>query len=409
VQTTPPNYDDCLRQIRFSWAKLTSTNKRDRQLRLGVPYPYVCPNTEIFADDLFYWDSYFTILGLVVDGKTALAKGMVENFIALHRRFRIMPMRNKYYNLGTSQIPFFTSMVFEVYEHKRNKAWLKKCITTAEENLAGYWMNERLTEKHLVYKGLSRYCDHYITHLGAEHESGWDMTSRFGDKCLEYLPIDLNCCLYKYETDLARAYKLLGERHRSKKFKLQARQRKAMVNALMWDKKRKFFFDYNYVKKHVSHFYSVAGFYPLWCGLASKKQAAAIVEFVLPIFEYEGGIANTQSYGLASDFRQHDFPNGWPPHHWIVVKGLLDYGYKADAQRIARKWLDMNQRLFQRTGHFWEKHDVTTCEAGRFNPDRYVTQTGFAWTNAVFLRIAHEFGWHVKSPLKKRKTESELA
>ena len=186
-------------------------------------------------------------------------------------------------------------------------------MKVARLELEKYWMNESLTETHIVYKGLSRYCDHYITHLGAEHESGWDMTSRFNDRCLDYLPVDLNSCLYKYETDLYEIYELLKDYHKAAHFKKLAARRKMTVMSLLWSEKHRFFFDYNKHLKSQSTFYSVAGFYPLWAPLATPPQAALLRDNILPVFEYDGGIANTQSTGLSDELKQHDYPNGWPP------------------------------------------------------------------------------------------------
>jgi alpha,alpha-trehalase len=384
-------YADCLRYIKFYWDKITFYYPKDKGKHLGLPNKFVAPNNDIFRNDQFYWDSYFTITGLVKSRKVALAKGMVENFTYLLNKFGIIPMRNRYYNLGTSQIPFLTSMAFEVFAETNDKPWLRKIMRTAEKELKIYWMNDKLVEKHIVYKGLSRYCDHYITHLGAEHESGWDMTSRFHDRCLDYLPVDLNSCLYKYETDLARAYKLLKDPVRARKYKKQAKARKKQINALMWNKKLKFFCDFNYHTKQHSQFLSVAGFYPLWACLPTKRLPACISKNILPVFEFDGGNPNPHTTGLSPDKKQHDYPNGWPHQQWIVIKGLLNYGYHHDAERIARKWVDMNAKVFRATGKFWEKHNVVNCNIGVFNSDRYTLQSGFGWTNAVFVRLVNEF------------------
>jgi alpha,alpha-trehalase len=389
-------YNYCLNYIDGYWNKLICYSSKDKQLHLGLPKKYVMPNHEIFFKDQFYWDSYFTIIGLVKVGKIPLAKGMVDNFVFLFKRFGIIPMRNRYYNLGTSQIPFLTSMIFEVYEHSKNDKWLLKCIKIAEQELSNYWMNAKRTERHLSYQGLSRYCDHYITHLGAEHESGWDMTSRFYDRCLDFLPVDLNTCLYKYEKDIARAYRLLNNYHKAKQYEAQALKRKRKIIELMWNPKRRFFFDYNYMQKKQSKFLSVAGFYPLWAKLATKKQAKAMRDFALSLFEYDGGITNTQAHDISKEIKQHDHPNGWPPQQWIVIKGLLNYGYREDAERLAGKWLDLNAEVFKKTGKFWEKYNVENKTIGINNPERYITQSGFGWTNAVFVRLVSEF-----SPDKK--------
>lgn len=383
-------YEDCLHYIRHYWKQITCYHPKDKQLHLGLPHKYVSPNNNIFKNDQFYWDSYFTILGLIKSEKIGLAKGMIDNFCFMFNRFGIIPMRNRYYNLGTSQIPFLTSMILEVFAVDKDLPWFKKTMKVAELELQNYWMNAALTEKHLVYKGLSRYCDHFITHLGSEHESGWDMTSRFNDRCLDYLPIDLNTALYKYEIDLSEFYSLLKNNDKYKHYKTQAEKRKKQIISLMWNKDLHFFFDYNYNKKQQNLFYSVAGFYPLWANLATAKQAKLIRDYVLPIFEHEGGIANTQSHGLSEDIKQHDYPNGWPHQQWIVIQGLLNYGFKEDAKRIARKWLDMNAKIFKETGLFWEKHNVVKCDVGEFNPNRYHTQSGFAWTNAIFVRLTKE-------------------
>lgn len=387
------DYLECLNYIESYWDELICEHTKDKMIHLGVPHKYVTPSVGIFKKDQFYWDSYFTITGLVKCGREELAKGMVENFVYLFKRFGIVPMRNRYYNVGISQIPFLTSMAMEVYSVTDNKEWLGKTMAIAEKELKNYWMNADLTEKHLVYKGLSRYCDHYITHLGAEHETGWDMTSRFRNHCLNYLPVDLNSCLYKYEMDISETYFMQKKNRLGKKYSDQAKARLKEMVKLMWNEKKGFFFDYNYKEKKHSDFYSIAGFYPLWANLASHDQALK-VRNNLHLFEYKGGLANTQPFGLSDELKQHDYPNGWPQQQWIVIKGLLNYGFVEDAQRIAKKWLDLNKTIFLKTGKFWEKHDVVKCKIGGYNSERYPTESGFGWTNAVFIRLIEELNVH---------------
>lgn len=383
------NYTACLSYIEKQWKNFTHYHPKDKQVTIGLPHPFVSPNGIIYKNDQFYWDSYFVILGLVKCGRAKLAKGIVDNFLFLQKRFGIIPMRNRYYNLGTSQPPFLTSMINEVLAEIKDKRWEKKAMAAAEKELATYWMHEKLTEVHLVYKGLSRYCDHYITHAAAEHESGWDMTSRFNDHCLDYLPVDLNCMLYKYETDLAAFYKSTGNELQHNRYISLSNSRKKQMHELMWNTGRGFYFDYDYVHKKQSSFYSIAGFYPMWANLATAYQARKMTEN-LKVFEYPFGLANTQSTQLADEYRQHDYPNGWPQQQWIVIKGLLNYGYNEEAVRIAKKYLDLNKKLFKETGKFWEKFNVVKGEVAY--SERYATQPGFGWTNAVFVRIISELG-----------------
>lgn len=380
-------YRDCIDYIEKIEKGLILYLPEDEGVRLGLPNPFLAlsSNEGIFGKDQFYWDSYFIILGLIESGKINLAKGMTENLVYLYKRFGIMPSRNRYQNLGTSQPPFFTSMVFEVFDKTRDKKWLQGMVEIAEDELKNYWMDSKRVHK--PYKELSRYCDHWHIHLTAEYESGWDMTSRFDERCLDFLPIDLNSLLFKYESDLSLAYKLLKDKSEERYYLDKAEKRREIINKLMWNEEEGFFFDYDYQNKKQSKFYSLAGFYPLWTKLATKEQARRIKDR-LSIFEHKGGLANTQKEGLSEIFKQWDYPNGWPNQQWIVIKGLLNYGFKKDAKRLSKKWLEMNKKVFKETEIFWEKYDVVTIDRGK--DGWYPTQKGFGWTNAVFRKLVSE-------------------
>ncbi len=400
TQTVSP-YQDCLDYIHNFWQRLTNTHRQDEGIIIGLPQPFVSPSEGIFQGDQFYWDSYFIILGLVLDKKLMpLAQGMVDNLVYLWQRFKIIPSRNRFYNTGISQPPLLTSMMWEVFAQTGDKVWLKKVAAVAAQEYEYYWLfdgsDQQRAEVHNVYRGLSRYCDHYLTHATAEHESGWDMTSRFSGQCLNFLPIDLNCLLYRYEIDLARAYELLGEQEEADRFSAAAKRRQAMMMELMWDEVSGFFFDYNYVEQRRSSVWSLAGFFPLWANLASPNQAEHVRQ-QLKQFEFAGGLATTRrpttptsttTSAIASSVTQRDYPNGWANLHWIVVRGLLNYGYIDDAERITKKWLDLNAKIFRDTGKFWEAYDVVNQTVAA--NERYPRQSGFGWTNGVFARLAQE-------------------
>lgn len=378
------NYKECLNYIEKYWNKVTFYLPEDQGTHIALPNKFVSPSAELFKNDQFYWDSYFIILGLMVSGKQELAKGMVDNLIYLFNKFNIIPLRNKVFNLGISQPPFLTSMILEVFGFYKNAGWLVNVAKAAESELEDYWMDLA----HNRFSGLSRYCDHFWMHATAEHESGWDMTSRFNERCADYLPIDLNCLLYKYERDLAEVYKIIGDSQKENKCQKKSESRRKKINALMWNSSKGFFFDYDYQNKKQSNFYSLAGFYPLWVGLANRSQAKKIIR-TLKKFEHKGGLANTQKNGLSKSFKQWDYPNGWANQQLIVIKGLLNYGYKEDAERLAKKWLDLNKKVFLETGKLWEKYNVV--DYGKGKEGRYPMQSGFGWTNAVFVRLIEEF------------------
>lgn len=391
--TAKNKYQKCLSYIERFWGQATFSFPRDNRVHFGLPNKFVSPNSSRFGRDQFYWDSYFIILGLAAAGRIKLAKGMVDNFVFIFNKLGFIPVRNIFNSLVISQPPFLTSMALEVFEHAPDKKWLARVAATAAQELGDYWQDKFSTDeqwpKHLLKSGLSRYAGSYRTSFLAEYESGWDDTSRFDDRCLDFAPVDLNCLLYKYEKNLAEIYARLGSKTKQKFFRSAAKKRQAAINKYCWREKEGFFFDYDDKKKKTDKFHSLAGFYPLWSGLASKQQAAKAVKN-LKKFETAFGLANTQKEKLKKPFRQWDYPNGWPNQQWIVIKGLLNYGYREDAERLAKKWLDLNLKIFQQSGKLWEKYDVARGRIGLAD-ERYKTQAGFGWTNAVFLRLCQEF------------------
>ena len=235
--------------------------------------------------------------------------------------------------------------------------------------------------------GLSRYYDINLINDLAEAESGWDMTPRFGRRALNYLPVDLNALLYKYEMDLAKFYRQIDDVRSAAKWEVAAGIRQETMNELMWNRIRGLYYDYNYVKERRGTVSSLAGFYPLWAGMVRQKRADQMVK-ALRRFENRGGLATTDVQQLGQFVpgaipTQWAYPNGWAPLHFMVVKGLQRYGYHADAKRIAMKWLKTNLTWFNNHGVFLEKYNVVS-------PDKppakglYPSQTGFGWTNAVF-------------------------
>ena len=77
--------------------------------RVPLPHPYVVPGGRF--REIFYWDSYFTMLGLKVSGRVDLIRGMIDNFAYLIDTFGFIPNGNRTYFLSRSQPPYFALMV----------------------------------------------------------------------------------------------------------------------------------------------------------------------------------------------------------------------------------------------------------------------------------------------------------
>ncbi|MBX4190647.1 alpha,alpha-trehalase [Candidatus Saccharibacteria bacterium] len=382
------------------WPKLTRFHPKDDESLLGLPHRYLVSayeaGHEFDFNELYYWDSYFMMQGLLADEKhKELVIGMLENLLFTFERFKIIPNASRTYLMGRSQPPFLTSFILDIYKtYKLDKRWLRRAIKLAQAEYHTVWMGKAKPNARQIHEGLSRYYDINYLHDLAEAESGWDYTPRFGHKALNYLPIDLNSLLYKYEKDFAYAERLFGNEEEAQKWDEAANHRRVTVNKLMWSEFKGLYYDYNYVKEHKGSISSLASYYPLWVGMVDERQAARLVSS-LKKFEQKGGLATTDALQVTdlvpgSMPTQWAYPNGWAPLHFLVVKGLQKYGYEEEAREIAIKWLKTNLSWFNKHKVFLEKYNVV-------QPNKppakgvYPSQTGFGWTNSVFEYFCKEF------------------
>jgi alpha,alpha-trehalase len=381
------------------WTKVERFHPKDDESLLGLPKPYLVPSyrerTGFDYNELYYWDSYFMVQGMMDDEHRELVTGVLENLLVLFKRFKVIPNASRTYLTGRSQPPFLTTFIFDVYQnYKPGDAWLKESIAIAEQEYQTVWMGVKKPNERRVHRDLSRYYDINYLHDLAEAESGWDMTPRFERRALNFLPVDLNALLYKYETDFARAARIFDDKRAAAKWDNAAAARQATINDLMWDNGRGLYFDYNYVKKKKGPVSSLATFFPMWAGMVSEDQAASLVK-ALRKFEHKGGLATTDAlpfsqFVLGSLPTQWAYPNGWAPLHFIVVKALERYGYHHDARRIAMKWLKTNMQWFNSDHMFLEKYNVVAPEKPPVK-GLYPSQTGFGWTNSVFEAFCRDY------------------
>ena len=76
---------------------------------IPLKFSYIIPGGRF--REIYYWDSFFTILGLLADGKISTAENMVYNFAYMLDKYKMIPNGNRIYYLTRSQPPFFSLMV----------------------------------------------------------------------------------------------------------------------------------------------------------------------------------------------------------------------------------------------------------------------------------------------------------
>jgi alpha,alpha-trehalase len=344
---------------------------------------------------------------------------MVDNCIYLFNQFGIIPNASVWAFLGHSQPPFLSSMIFDAYyaiqrgtgiskfgESPYIKRWLKNRMAVAQKEYWNVW-EDKDNYTHKIEKfELSRYGDRDVGYpLTSERESGWDFTTRFYNRCDEFLPVDLNSLLHKYEKDFAKSANILGDKKEEQMWEERAKQRHQKMKEYMWNNEKGFFFDYDFKNDRQSDFYSLAGFVPLWAKLASYDEAKKVRDN-LPLFESDYGLTITakielpdpstyakipESFRLSVEEllepKQWYYPHIWPPVEYLAVIGLLRYGFIDDAVRIMKKSVKANNKVYQKYGALLEKLDARTGEKPK--DFWYASQLGFGWTNAIFYRYVH--------------------
>ncbi|KAI9708336.1 MAG: alpha,alpha-trehalase nth1 [Bogoriella megaspora] len=274
--------------------------------------------------------------------------------------------------------------------------------------------------------------DEYFLHDRAVRESGHDTSYRLERIAANLATIDLNALLFKYECDIARTIRnMFGDRLRvppefcvkgqepnhvetSAIWDRRAKRRKALMDKYMWNEDKGMYFDYDTIKEQQTGYETATTFWAMWSGVCTPRQAAMMVTKALPKFEAFGGlVSGTEesrgAVGLERPNRQWDYPFGWAPQQMLAWTGLLRFGYEAEAQRLAYKWLYMVTKAFvDFNGVVVEKYDVTRpidphkveAEYGNQGSDfKGVAKEGFGWVNASYVYGLQIINAHMRRAL----------
>lgn len=397
---------------------------------LPLPNPYIVPGGRF--REIYYWDSYFTMLGLKESGETEMIENMIKNFAFLIDTYGHIPNGSRCYYLSRSQPPFFALMIELLAELKGDSVY-QQFLPQLEKEYA-FWMlgQSKLapgqsSARVIKLKDgslLNRYWDdnaiprqesyredvetaeksgrikaEVFRHLRAGAESGFDFSSRwFKDEknitsiqTTDLIPVDLNCLLYKLELTIAKGKQINRDEILSNEFRKKAEARRKAIDKYCWNKSLKYYTDYNFKTSKQSSIVTLAGMYPFcvfqgkpdYLSLLAKQAAEQIKSKLLQ----PGGLTTTPH----TTGQQWDAPNGWAPLQWMTISGLDRCGQRELARDIAQRWIKLNTDVFQRTGKLMEKYNVvdTKLEAGG---GEYGGQDGFGWTNGVLLALIKKYG-----------------
>ncbi len=415
--------------IRALWPVLTrppdSTDARSSLIPL--PNAYVVPGGRF--REVYYWDSFFTMLGLVQSGRTDLVRDMLDNFAYLITRVGHVPNGNRTYYLGRSQPPFFAAMV-GLYARATDTTQALRYLEALEAEHA-FWMDgaDRMTPGQAYRRvimmpdgvPLNRYWDdlpgprpesyrpdyqvaqklpdslrsRFYRNARATAESGWDFSSRWMRNTADLttlettslIPVDLNSLMYNAERTIAalRSYRNgPGDAAVAARFNREAERRRQSLLTAAWEPADGYFYDVRWPTwERVTDRPTLAAASVLFFGLAVPYQAVGVAARLERDFLAPGGFVTTK----IRTGQQWDAPNGWPPLEWMAIEGVRRYGDTTLANRARERWLELNRRTYRQTGRMMEKYDVMDLNRPAGGGE-YATQDGFGWTNGVALALS---------------------
>lgn len=420
----PPAGQSLREHIDGLWPVLTrsTTDVEKWDSLLPLPEPYVVPGGRF--REIYYWDSYFTMLGLAESNRWDKVSDMVANFAYEIDSWGHIPNGNRSYYLSRSQPPFFAFMVELLAQHDGNDA-LKKYLPQMQKEYS-YWMEggEALQpgqqHKRVVKLAdgtlLNRYWDDRDTprpeswvediataksnpnrpateiyrDLRSAAASGWDFSSRWMDnpnqlstlRTTSIVPVDLNALLYKMEKMIALASKAAGDDAKAAQYEGFANARQKGIETWLWNDKEGWYADYDLKSHKVRNQLTAAALFPLFVNAAAKDRASKVAAATQAHLLQPGGLATTS----VKSGQQWDAPNGWAPLQWVAASGLQNYGQNDVAMDVTWRFLTNVQHTYDREKKLVEKYDVSSTGTGGGGGE-YPLQDGFGWTNGVTLKM----------------------
>lgn len=240
------------------------------------------------------------------------------------------------------------------------KPFLAQLAVLGSQQTGSYeWLREK------DYGQLQKYLDRWFAY-DADHNglptwnssdaSGMDnQLSRSGDFDSYFDEgVDLACYLVRELQAMAIISGKLGKTKEQNEYQQHAQELTKLINDVFWDEKDGFYYDRNEKTGKKIRVKSVAGFFPLWAGVATPAQARRLVrehlfnekEFWLayPVATY----AKTEPdfYEGTTKGECNWRGNSWIPSNYMIFHGLIKYGYDKEARELADRTykmvLDMN-------------------------------------------------------------------
>ena len=375
-----------------------------------LPFPFEPPCVDGEFQCLFYWDTFFTNRGMILDGCFEYAKYNTDNLIYLLNKYGYVPNSNSFPGLKNSQPPYLQYMIRDIYEVSKDDEWLKNAYFSLKKEY-DFWMTQRMTpiglNQYLHCEKTKQddinYYDYVCTRLPlldknapeeykvkvgrgyhAVGESGLDYSPRFHIYGTDLVEADLNAHLYSMEGYLAKLAHKFEPTIESTFINTQLKRKELMDKYLLCDDG--LYYDYNFVKGCIQQrdFNFTGQFLPFIVGISSNKDA---ITKLLTGVEFSHGIASTGVYNYDFEY-QWAYPFSWPPDNALAFWALIKLGMKKDAERVGIKYLEMCSSSFEKNHHLWECYSATY--EGKAKKREYANTEMLGWTAGVYQWIYYD-------------------
>ena len=389
--------------IKAAWH--SAVKRGDRDPAFVLPFDYVPPCVDGALIDLYYWDTYFTNLGLFCDGLGGYALGNIEDLKFCLRKFKKVPNMCRANGAEfASQPPLLSMMVRDAYEQCKSEEFLRDSVDALKLEYQ-FWMTERLAQNGLNRYGTNckeeeqlkevaaDYCNRIgrdvtaysdeeqvlcAKHALAEGESGEDHTRRFGGTALDITPIDLNCYLFALEKNMAYFSKLLKS-GQEELWLARAQERLEKIRKYCYDQNTGVYFDYNYKTKERTGIFCAACYLPFVVGISSDVDAIKLINQKLV---EKHGVVSCEAFPSNGESYQWGFPNAWAPHNYYAYRANVLAGNQTVANEIVQKFLSVVADTFEVQGKLYEKYDALV--GGKALVNEYGTPEMLGWTAGVY-------------------------
>lgn len=354
--------------------------------------------------EFYDWDLYFENVYMSYFGESKYCFTNLQAFLKRQHLNGFVSRSLKKSRWYQHFKPFLAQLVV-LGAKQESIEWLKDSPTGEILN-EEYYVNDRT-----YYQRLKCYIDYWLWYMdwdknglpvwnSSDHSGMDNQFSRSGGKnAFRYEGVDLACYVHRELKAMALIADILGCNDDVKMYNKKAIRIAKAINEVFWDDKDGFYYDRDERTGEYVRVKSVAGFMPLFAGVASRDQAERLVKnHLLNKDEFWTAYPVPAYAKTEPDYDQYVRDHGcnwrgttWIPTNYMLFHGLLDYGYTDVAKELARRTFEM----------VLEKNEMTREYYNAENGEEFGLKPFWGWsTLAYFMPFEFVSGYN---PMKLNK------